>query len=461
MRPYRRTVDFTLDESIIARTEIILHDLEANTDRIGEVYAFSHCPRNKNICCSNLVLAMKRRHGNCCDFWVDQQEVPFTRRQYGLTAYHGNIRVFQRMLDKDGYERNLEYVANKYNLSFMYARWAAMNGHLDFLKYLYTLQCPIALCASLFAATGGHLDVLKWMYEQRLGLDMDCPAFAAEGGHHEVMDWLLEDDGKRLEFDHPFYGTAAPADPQDDYGHYHITNYGITLKHTLHLSLLKGQMQCVKAILQRISKNLKTDILENAVLLRRLGFQAILKNLLYNFPMIPPLDDFILAVIPDPEFSVIEQERAVMTEVRDRLRETAKIVLSDTVRQEFDFFPDSICRYLYDDCTIANCNTCSWWLNCYEHTRDALLEVCFFLGPDCVYIITEMVCEDFDPVLHESFVLEYQQRQNVPIVEREVYSVVHKKRRFMRVLDTNARTPPELVCHDEDGDVVLDSEEDE
>jgi hypothetical protein len=80
---------------------------------------------------------------------------------------------------------------------------AALNGHLEILKWLRVRGCSITLETITNATLGGHLDILKWIaqterYRHLFHLRNDdefvCNQ-AAIGGHFEVMKWAIEEIG--------------------------------------------------------------------------------------------------------------------------------------------------------------------------------------------------------------------------------------------------------------------------
>jgi len=75
--------------------------------------------------------------------------------------------------------------------------WAALNGHLDVIKWLCenrTEGCTFR--AMDYAALNGHLDVIKWLCENRTeGCTFRAMDYATKNGHPDVIKWLHENRG--------------------------------------------------------------------------------------------------------------------------------------------------------------------------------------------------------------------------------------------------------------------------
>ena len=59
---------------------------------------------------------------------------------------------------------------------------AAMDGHLDCLKYAHENGCPWDENTARYAALGGNLDCLKYVYENGCPWDVNTTACAASDG---------------------------------------------------------------------------------------------------------------------------------------------------------------------------------------------------------------------------------------------------------------------------------------
>ena len=71
-------------------------------------------------------------------------------------------------------------------------RFAALNGHLEILKWARENGCPWDSNTCANAALNGHLEVLKWARENGCPWDSATCTYAAENGHLEVLVWAQE-----------------------------------------------------------------------------------------------------------------------------------------------------------------------------------------------------------------------------------------------------------------------------
>lgn len=78
---------------------------------------------------------------------------------------------------------------NKKNEAF---NCAAMEGHLEAVKWLYNNEFPWSVYTCACAATKGHLEVLQWLYESHCPWDEKTCAYAAEGGHLNILRYAHE-----------------------------------------------------------------------------------------------------------------------------------------------------------------------------------------------------------------------------------------------------------------------------
>ena len=61
--------------------------------------------------------------------------------------------------------------------------FAAMNGHLEILKWARTNQCPWNEDTCACAAKNGHLEILKWARANQCPWDEETCRRAANNGH--------------------------------------------------------------------------------------------------------------------------------------------------------------------------------------------------------------------------------------------------------------------------------------
>ena len=66
-------------------------------------------------------------------------------------------------------------VKNGYTLDDRSCTLAAMNGHLEVLKYLHEKGCEWNEYACTNAAMNGHLEVLKYLHENKCPWDPNVP----------------------------------------------------------------------------------------------------------------------------------------------------------------------------------------------------------------------------------------------------------------------------------------------
>ena len=67
--------------------------------------------------------------------------------------------------------------------------WAAAKGHLDILQWAIPNGCPMSAFTCLYAASNGHLKVLQWAIANGCQWDVQTCSTAAQGGHLEVLQW--------------------------------------------------------------------------------------------------------------------------------------------------------------------------------------------------------------------------------------------------------------------------------
>ncbi|WZN65402.1 hypothetical protein HKI87_12g69600 [Chloropicon roscoffensis] len=125
-----------------------------------------------------------------CAYWSRKFNVYHTdpeliKRVLYVAAYNGYLEVFKKYWSK-GPQEKLSKVLNEQTCS-----WAALDGHLEVMKWLRAKGCPWGIQTSCWAAQGGRLEVLQWMRAQ----DPPCPwtssvcSSAARQGHLDVLRW--------------------------------------------------------------------------------------------------------------------------------------------------------------------------------------------------------------------------------------------------------------------------------
>src|SRR6476661_2624364 len=72
--------------------------------------------------------------------------------------------------------------------------WAAMNGHLNVIKWLHENKKEGCTTRAMdWAADHGHLEIVKWLHENRKeGCTTGAMDRAATNSHLEVVKWLHE-----------------------------------------------------------------------------------------------------------------------------------------------------------------------------------------------------------------------------------------------------------------------------
>jgi hypothetical protein len=68
--------------------------------------------------------------------------------------------------------------------------WAAQKGHLEVLKWARSQGCPWSSWTCTWAAEYGHLETLKWVRKHGCPWGSDTCSLAANSGHLEVLQWL-------------------------------------------------------------------------------------------------------------------------------------------------------------------------------------------------------------------------------------------------------------------------------
>ena len=95
---------------------------------------------------------------------------------------------------------------------------ASQNGHLEVLKFLYTIKPEhYDSFAMNYAAENGHLDIIMWLYSIGKGYNSNNRAidYAAKNGHLEIVKWL---HNKGYKYRHAVYYASQN-------GHQEIVDY--------------------------------------------------------------------------------------------------------------------------------------------------------------------------------------------------------------------------------------------
>jgi hypothetical protein len=70
---------------------------------------------------------------------------------------------------------------------------AAYNGNLEMVKYCVANECPVDENACAYAALNGHLECLKYLSEEaKAPWDFATASCAAENGHLHILEYLVE-----------------------------------------------------------------------------------------------------------------------------------------------------------------------------------------------------------------------------------------------------------------------------
>ena len=92
--------------------------------------------------------------------------------------------------DMSGYGRDLAVMAD----------WAAMNGHLETLKWIRENGGEWTSFATDGVASYGHLETLKWIRENGGEWTENAADRAAMNGHLKTLKWIRENGGELTEY---------------------------------------------------------------------------------------------------------------------------------------------------------------------------------------------------------------------------------------------------------------------
>ena len=76
---------------------------------------------------------------------------------------------------------------------------AALNGHIECLKYSHLHGCPWHPYTTYYAARYGHSECLKYAYENDCPWHPDTTLIAAANGHLECLKYIFENCNIRWE----------------------------------------------------------------------------------------------------------------------------------------------------------------------------------------------------------------------------------------------------------------------
>ena len=108
------------------------------------------------------------------------------------------IEIQEKILQNLMFEQVIRlsnYVAKKlHNPKIHTWNYAAMNGHLEVVKWLHEFRSEGCTKDAInLAACNGHLEVMKWLHENRTeGRTKWAMSYAASNGHLEIVKWLHE-----------------------------------------------------------------------------------------------------------------------------------------------------------------------------------------------------------------------------------------------------------------------------
>ena len=101
-----------------------------------------------------------------------------------LAAKHGHLDVLKELRDQHGCAMNEDHF-----------KFAAGNGHMDVLTWLYDIKAPWDVWTCAFAAQSGYLSVLKWLRARGAPWDSYTAAWAARYKHRHIIEYVWEEGG--------------------------------------------------------------------------------------------------------------------------------------------------------------------------------------------------------------------------------------------------------------------------
>jgi len=193
---YRLSVFLTMDElMILTRINKNSRYMRIGGRLITELY------ENKKIKIKNVVISVDML------LWIDKNGYKMRRKLMNISP---SMDVFEYLINKgikpqmdtiycaaeNGYLERLKLLMNKnkhnLNLDGNVCSYAALNGHLEIIKWAYERKCRLNKYVCLNAAKNGHIEVLKWACEKGCKIDNEVCINAAKNGHLEILKWAYE-----------------------------------------------------------------------------------------------------------------------------------------------------------------------------------------------------------------------------------------------------------------------------
>jgi len=115
--------------------------------------------------------------------WMrEEKKCEWDYRTIDAAAYHGNLEMVKYC------------VANECPIVGYACEYAALNGHLECLKYLREeVKAPWGSTTACWAAKYGHLHILEYLFERKFDeYDHWACQWAAENGHLDCLKYLHE-----------------------------------------------------------------------------------------------------------------------------------------------------------------------------------------------------------------------------------------------------------------------------
>ena len=109
-------------------------------------------------------------------------------------AASGQIKVLEWFRTRLGFskKRGCKWNVRLYRENVRLYSEAAINGHLEVVKWLYVNGCPYNRETGGFAASNGHINILEWILEtiDDPWRDTHACSYATKGNQFEILKWL-------------------------------------------------------------------------------------------------------------------------------------------------------------------------------------------------------------------------------------------------------------------------------